>query len=79
MEIYTLVKAGIKNRKGIMIGFKNDTFKAPEKLMELVFSSFGAIKVRPDQRLFIEKDLSSYDERINTIKQYVLKILNLIA
>ena len=42
--------------------------------MDLIVSSFGAIKVRPDQRLFIEKDLSSYDTRVAVIKQYVGKI-----
>ena len=82
VEIKTMCReAGIDRidagAKGIMIGFKNDTFKAPEKLMELVFSSFGAIKIRPDQRLLIEKDLSSYEERIATIKSYIHKILSL--
>ena len=64
--------------KGLLIGFRNNVFANPEKLMELIVSSFGTIKVRPDQRLFIEKDLSSYDVRITTIKQYISKIVALI-
>lgn len=60
--------------KGLLIGFRNNVFSKPEKLMDLIVSSFGAIKVRPDQRLFIEKDLSSYDTRVAVIKQYVGKI-----
>lgn len=60
--------------KGLLIGFRNNVFAKPEKLMDLIVSSFGAIKVRPDQRLFIEKDLSSYDTRVAVIKQYVGKI-----
>ncbi len=66
------IDAGVK---GLLIGFKNNIFTNPEKLMELIISSFGTIKVRPDQRLFIEKDLSSYNVRIATIKQYVNKIV----
>lgn len=65
------VDAGVK---GLLIGFRNNVFAKPEKLMDLIVSSFGAIKVRPDQRLFIEKDLSSYDTRVAVIKQYVSKI-----
>ncbi len=63
--------------KGLLIGFRNNIFANPEKLMELIVSSFGTIKVRPDQRLFIEKDLSSYDVRIATIKQYVGKVASI--
>ena len=64
--------------KGLLIGFRNNVFVNPEKLMDLIISSFGTIKVRPDQRLFIEKDLSSYDVRIATIKQYVNKIVTIV-
>ena len=60
--------------KGLLIGFRNNIFAYPDKLINLIASSFGAIKVRPDQRLFVEKDLSSYDTRISTIKQYINKI-----
>ncbi|MBE6468122.1 MAG: transcription-repair coupling factor [Alphaproteobacteria bacterium] len=76
------LKAGIDRvdagAKGLLIGFKNNVFAKPEKLMDLIISSFGTIKVRPDQRLFVEKDLSSYDVRITTIKQYVNKIVSLV-
>lgn len=65
--------------KGVLIGFRGNIFAHPEKLIDLVASSFGAIKVRPDQRLFIEKDLSSYDVRIKTIRQYIHKIAALAA
>jgi len=79
VEIKTLCRQASIDRidagsKGLLIGFRNNVFTNPEKLMDLIISSFGAIKVRPDQRLFIEKDLSSYETRVNTIKQYVSKI-----
>lgn len=64
--------------KGALIGFHNNIFAEPEKLMNMVISSFGLLKVRPDQRLFLEKDLSSYETRVQTIKQYVAKIAALV-
>jgi transcription-repair coupling factor (superfamily II helicase) len=83
VEIKALcVRSGIDRidagAKGLLIGFKNNVFANPEKLMDLIVSSFGTIKVRPDQRLFIEKDLSSYDVRIDTIKKYVKIIMAIV-
>ena len=57
--------------KGILIAFHNDTFKAVDKLLDLVNKSFGVVKIRPDQKLFIEGNLSDYAKRISIIKKYV--------
>ena len=57
--------------KGILITFHNDTFTAVDKLIELVNKSFGVIKIRPDQKLFIEGKLDNYEKRILLIKKYV--------
>ena len=64
--------------KGALIGFHNNVFAAPEKLMNMVLASFGEFKVRPDQRIFIEKDLSSYETRVKVIKQAITKIASLL-
>lgn len=75
-------KAGIDKidagAKGILISLRSNVFAKPEKLMEFIFSSFGTIKVRPDQKLFIEKDLSEYAVRVDTIKKYITQICNLL-
>ena len=63
--------------KGILIALRGNTFAKQEKLMNWVFSSFGAVKIRPDQKLFIEKDLSEYAVRVDTIKKYVKQICDL--
>lgn len=57
--------------KGILITFHNDTFKAVDKLIDLMNRSFGVVKIRPDQKLFIEGNLSDYKKRIDIIKKYV--------
>lgn len=76
------LKAGIDRvnagAKGILIGFHNNTFKKPDKLIDWISSSFGVIKVRPDQRLLISADLSSYEVRVQTIKKYIKQIVALI-
>lgn len=56
--------------KGILISFRNNVFAEPEKLLDLIKRSFGVIKVRPDQRLFIERNLESYAVRVETIKNF---------
>jgi hypothetical protein len=37
----------------------------------------GKIKIRPDQKLFIEKDLTDYQIRLETIKKYAAKLYEL--
>lgn len=64
--------------KGILITLRNNTFAKPEKLIDFIGRQFGAIKVRPDQKLFIEKNLESYAVRVETIKTYVEKLRNLL-
>lgn len=64
--------------KGILIGFRNNTFPEPEKLIHFIEMQFGAVKIRPDQRLFIEKNLESYAVRVETIKTYVSRLVNLV-
>lgn len=76
IEIKQMCKASNIERidagaKGILIGFHQNSFKAVDQLIELVNKSFGVIKIRPDQKLFIEGDLENYAKRIGVIKKYV--------
>ena len=48
-----------------------------DKLMNFINRQGGAIKVRPDQRLFIERDLSVYKTRLDTIRKYAAKLYEL--
>lgn len=63
--------------KGILVSFHNNTFKNVTKLMDFIKQQLGAIKVRPDQKLFIERDLTSYKTRLEVIKKYVKKLYEL--
>ncbi len=64
--------------KGILIALRGNTFPKPEKLIDFVASQFGVVKIRPDQKIFIEKNLESYAERVETIKKYISKIKALL-
>lgn len=64
--------------KGLLIAFRNNTFAKPEKLLDFIQKQFGAIKIRPDQKLFIEKNLENYVTRVETIKTYVTKLKNML-
>lgn len=55
--------------KGILLTFHNNKFAAAEKLIDWTMRSFGSVKIRPDQKIFVEKDLSAYEVRIAEIRK----------
>jgi len=63
--------------RGILIMFHNNIFNNVDKLMSFVVSQMGKIKIRPDQKLFIERDLIDYQVRLETIKKYATKLYEL--
>ena len=64
--------------KGILLTFHNNTFAAADKLIDLVARSFGTLKIRPDQKLFFERDLVAYDIRIAMIKKLIDQLIQLL-
>ena len=63
--------------KGILLTFHNNIFAKPEKLIDFVQKQFGAVKIRPDQKLFIEHNLENYSVRIDVLKSYLGKLVQL--
>lgn len=63
--------------KGFLITFNQNTFKNVDRLMDFIAKQCGVVKVRPDQRLFIERNLENYKIRLETIKKYVSKLYEL--
>ncbi|MEE6208015.1 MAG: TRCF domain-containing protein, partial [Alphaproteobacteria bacterium] len=64
--------------KGILVSFHNNTFAAADKLIDLVTKSFGVLKIRPDQRLFFERNLATYTDRIAMIKKLITQLVGLL-
>ncbi len=63
--------------RGVLISFHNNTFKNVDGLMKFIGSQMGIVKIRPDQKLFIEKNLASYETRLDVIKKYATKLYEL--
>ena len=64
--------------KGILLSFHNNKFAAADKLFDLVTRSFGVLKIRPDQKLFFERNLSDYATRISMIKKLIKQLIELL-
>lgn len=60
--------------KGALISFHNNVFPNVDGLLALVAQSFGRIKIRPDQKLFLDKDMSQYAARVAAIKNFIAKL-----
>lgn len=64
--------------KGALIAFRNNIFPNPDNLVRFISGQFGVLQIRPDQRLFINKNLESYKIRMDVIKLYLQKIVELL-
>ena len=60
--------------KGILIGFKNNYFKDTDKLFKWINDKSGLIKIRPDQKLFIQKNLKTRDDKIDTVVDIISQL-----
>ena len=69
------VEAGAK---GILLMFHNNYFPKPDNLIDFIQKQFGTIKIRPDQKLFIEHNLENYTTRVNVLMSYIKKLVELI-
>lgn len=63
--------------KGFVIGFHDNKFKSPDKLVDLIARSGGSIKVRPDQKIFVARDLDGYAQRLEAVRGFVVKLIGL--
>lgn len=63
--------------KGFVVGFHENRFAAPDKLINLIARSGGSIKVRPDQKIFVSRDLAGYAERLEAVRGFIVKLNSL--
>ncbi|MBP5615742.1 MAG: transcription-repair coupling factor [Alphaproteobacteria bacterium] len=63
--------------KGFLIAFHNNVFSNVVGLLDFVNRSFGTVKIRPDQKLFVDINLTDYKKRLEIIKKYVILLANL--
>lgn len=63
--------------KGFLIAFYHNVFANVSGLLDFVNRSFGTVKIRPDQKLFVDINLTDYKKRLEIIKKYVILLANL--
>jgi len=63
--------------KGVVITFRENRFANPGKLIELIQKSAGAMKVRPDQKLVLLRDLEEVKERTVQVTRLLGKLADL--
>jgi transcription-repair coupling factor (superfamily II helicase) len=65
--------------KGVLIGFHNNTFERPERLVGFIAQNAKRMKLRPDHRLVISGETSSPEERLKRVRQTVRELAQLAA
>jgi transcription-repair coupling factor (superfamily II helicase) len=60
-----------------LIGFKNNYFKNADKLLEWISKKTGQVKIRPDEKLFLQKRLNSRDEKFNSVVSLIEELQEL--
>jgi transcription-repair coupling factor (superfamily II helicase) len=63
--------------KGAVIGFRENKFANPAKLIELIQKSMGQMKVRPDQKLVLLRDLEDRKERVAQVTKLLVTLAGL--
>lgn len=63
--------------KGIIISFRNNQFKRPEKLVQFIQSKLGLVKLRPDHRLIYIRSWPDRKSSLKGVFQFVKEIADL--
>ncbi len=63
--------------KGAVVTFRNNQFADPAKLIDLIQKSAGTMKVRPDQRLVLMRDLEDQKIRVVQVQRLLGKLADL--
>jgi len=77
-------KAGVEKLeagpKGVVIGFRDNVFARPDKLIAFIAAKKGTVKVRPnDQRLILMQGWSDAKARVDGVSRFVGEIADLAA
>ncbi|MCB2054781.1 MAG: transcription-repair coupling factor [Geminicoccaceae bacterium] len=65
--------------KGVVLGFHNNTFPRPERLVQHIGASKGRMRVRPDHRVVILRETATPKDRLKIAKRTVDELARLVA
>jgi transcription-repair coupling factor (superfamily II helicase) len=63
--------------KGAVIGFRDNRFAKPDKLIGFIQRMAGAIKVRPDQKLVYARGWETPQDRVGGARKLVQRLADL--
>ena len=66
------------NSNGIVISFKDNKFKAPDPLLQMIFSSKNTIKIAAGQKILFLSNVSSVENKIKSAFDVVKKLQDLL-
>ena len=64
--------------KGLVIGFRNNLFANPEKLIAHIASMKASVKLRPDHKMFLSCEFKNDEEKLKFVGDEVGKIAGLV-
>lgn len=65
--------------KGVVVGFRDNRFARPERLVGWIADSKGRMRVRPDHKLVLLKETATPAERLKAARQVVGELARLAA
>jgi len=73
------VFSAIRTDKGVLLGFHNNTFARPERLVGFIVEHGKAMRLRSDHRLVISGETNSPAERLKRVRNLVQELVQLAA
>lgn len=75
-------KAGVEKidagPKGGMFSFRNNVFANPLGLVQLISDHAGTVKVRPDQKMVVQRNWDDADTRLRGVRGVLTALVNLV-
>ncbi len=65
------------NDKGAVIGFWQNEFPAPQKLIDYITHQAGTIRLRPDNKLVVSRPWGGQGEKIKAVKRFLGELIAL--
>ena len=61
----------------MLLGFKNNFFNNADKLLKWVTKKTGQVKIRPDQKIFLQKTLNTREDKFNAVLSLIEELQTL--
>ena len=66
------------NDKGAVVGFWQNTFPQPQKLIDFIMRQAGTVRLRSDNKLIVSRPWGSGKNKIKAVKRFIGEIAALL-